>query len=244
MIFLLFPILSFASVWSLAWEVPLDGRPQAAFFSGATGEVIVSVQGTDGRASLQSLSDTGKVVEKRLAVEAGQAGPLRAYGERIYWNVGKKVFSLPLKGGRTKVEAEVGGPLHDIALSRKGELYLAGPSGLMFGDRQLLTLEVNGLFFLGTDLHALQAGKSVVEVMKSESKVKNLCDGSCVGLERASDGTWLTVKGKTVLGGSNNVLLTLPSAPGRLAYIYRRETRDDLIVLPFPDEGKVRAYKR
>jgi hypothetical protein len=119
---------------------------------------------------------------------------------------------------------------------------VAGLRGFFRGGKLVDSASSRGLFFLGTDLHWLKNGGAVVSLtFPSPAKI---CASNCKWLERAPDGSWITVRGNQVVAvGKKERVLAEGQGIGKPAYVYRRESKDDLLVIPFPDEGMVRAYR-
>jgi len=228
--------------WKQVWETKVPGKPVAAFFHAADGKIYVAAQRSEAKSAVWALSDLGALSTKALLEESGVAGPLRAGGGRLYWAVGEKVISFTPGGERKKEEARVSGEIFDIAVDPKGEVYVAGLRGFFRGEILVDPASSHGLFFLGTDLNWLKDGRAVVS-LSSPSPVK-ICPTSCKWLERAPDGSWITVRGNQVVTvGKKERVLAEGKGIGKPAYVYRRESKDDLLVIPFPDEGMVRAYR-
>lgn len=239
---LLFPFLVHAAEWKKSWELALDAKPRAAFFSVAEDAVLLSVEKKE--AEMLKISSDGKKREEFLIRKKGAAGPIRAYGDRLYWAVGDKVSSFTLSGAGVKEEGRAHFVIEDLALNRKGEIEVAGAGGVArLGEKKAIpSPAVTGLFQGQDTLYVLQEGKTLLAIPGSS---RPLCSGGCRGLERASDGSWVTVQGNDVIrvGKGREVLVAGKSPPGRIAYVYRRETKDDLIIVPYPDERVVRAFR-
>jgi hypothetical protein len=240
LILLLLPLLAQAA-WKEVWQVKLPGTPRAAFYEISSGKILVSAQLSQSQgkeAFVERIDLQGKLEEEPIAKEEGEAGPLRAFGGHVYWALGKKVVSFPAEGGRMKAEGEASFPVLDLALNGKGEVFVAGDGGVGKLGKAYDKPAATGLFFWVTDLFSLREGKSV----KGAGKTKKLCSGDCHGLERAPDGAWITAKGNEVLKNSK-VLVKGASPAGRIAYAYQRDSKYDLLIVPYPEEKTVKAYQ-
>jgi hypothetical protein len=256
MIFLLMSLglssMAVAASWIETWATEMPGKPVAAFFSASAGKVFVAVDKENAKSALYRLTTSGRLETDAFAEEKGPAGPVRAYGSRVYWVVGDKVFSYLESGKGRRLEAKTGEGIVDLALDAQGRLFLAGVAGVRVhegaglqagpqpspqGSTPPITDPSTGLFFAG-ELFALVDGR----IHSSAGKGEKICSRECRGLERAPDGAWMTTEGAAVKKG-REVLLQSTSVPGRFAYVYQRETRNDLIVLPLPEESRLRAYR-
>ena len=211
--------------------------PKAAFFYVHTGEILVAAGDTE--AELFRLSHEGKLLGS-FASEKGPPGPIRAFGERVYWIVGGKIVSYSADGKGRKVEGDFPGST-DLAFDSKGRLHVASEAGVEAGGAKVHAEPSSGLFSLGGGLHSL-TGKGWIAPLSGGAAVKGC---ACVGLERASNGQWLTADNKGVhsVGKGKETIVKSAYPPGRIGYLYRKDPKEDLLLVPVPEEKRVRAYK-
>lgn len=249
----MFALAAFAAEPKEIWSLKIEGgKPEAAFFDVASSSLYVSVAENGGGARLDKVSLEGKLEEKGAFKAKGEAGPLRAYGGKLFWVAGERVMVLdPKESGTLELKPYPNGKgtALDIAIARDGAVYLSFAGGSLWrvGEKtEGVSLSGNGnvraLFVLNDKLHYLQDGKLFA---RSEAQPKavlseTFCD--CRWLERTSAGHWLTVKGSQVLVARKPVL-TLKTEIGRPAYVFRMDTTQDFFVLPLPEENSVRAYR-
>ncbi len=234
MLFLFLASVALAD-WKPVWKLETQGAPKTVFFDASSGKIFLSVE-SGKKAWVERISYEGKS-EETIAKGDAPAGPLRAYGGRIYWGAGGKVFSFGPEGEKKKVEAEIPS-ITDIALDAKGILYVASEAGVYSQGKVIFSKPVTSLLYLQS-LHIFSQGKIIVD-----SKESLFCD--CLGLERAPLGGWFTAEGKKIVrrnGKTKEVLLVASSPPGRLGYLYRRETKEDLLLVPRPDGKVLEAYR-
>lgn len=241
-------------VWELSFS---SGKPTAVFFDVASGALFVSLRDQEsGRIAKVSLE--GKIQNEKVAASQGVPGPLRSFDGRIYWISGDQVQSW----GRTGVVSEGHFPKElgdavDLAITRNRVIYLGTTSGAVVRlqdgvfSRELGGAPVTGLFLLEDTLHILRGTRLHFLTLGAESEAERasmaLCEVNCYGLERTNGGNWLTVSKGGVLevngAGRSTLLLSTSQKLGRPAYVYRRDPKDDFYVLPFQEEGKIRAYR-
>lgn len=242
---LLGPAIALSADWAQQWEAKVPGKPAAAFFSAGNGKIYVSTNLNSGRAAVYALTDTGQLEAKAIIEADGTAGPLRGNGDRILWAAGNQILSFTAEGEKRKVEATAESAPIDLAVDGKGKIFWGLKSGLFTEGKRILGVPVQGLFFWGSDLFLLNDGKALQSAFDPKVKSEVICSGQCSGLERIPDGSWLTVKGKNAIsaGKGNRILVSGKTVPGKPAYLYRRETKEDLLILPVPGEGVVRAFR-
>lgn len=240
------------------WTVDFPkADPAAAFFDVASSQIFVSLS-TEGGARLDAITLDGKVAKKRVHRGSGAAGPLRAHGGKIYWVTGNTLRRLNPDGSKAEVVGSVPsslGRVTDLAIARDGTVFAATGSGAIYRltPREGTVLHrgasIGGLFLLNSTLHVLRGGElQMIEVggIDTASTSRMLCTGICHGLERTSGGDWVTAEGKVIreVGPHTaRVLLEASVVPGRFAYVYQRDPKDDLLVVPFPAMNQVRAYR-
>jgi len=229
------------AAWKQVWETKVPGRPLAAFFHAADGKIFVATQ-TEKKSAVWAVSDAGTLSEDAIIEEKGNAGPLRAGGGRLYWAVGGKVISFTPEGGKKKEEGKFTDEILDLTVDPKGQVYLAGAKGLLLGEKVIQPKAVHGLLFLAMDLYTLNEGKVVAT--RNSSSPLTVCAAGCKWLERSPDGSWITVRGNQVVAvGKKETVLAEGKGLGKPAYVYRRESKDDLLIVPYPEEGMVRAFR-
>ncbi len=242
-------------LWSLAFPA---AEPVAVFFDAASSSLLVSLAEKGGGGRVDRVTLEGKLDQARVARGEGRPGPLRAFGPQIYWISGPEVRSFGPNGNVSEgsVPPELGAPV-DIAVGRGNNIYVGTASGALYRPvagavraPELRGDPVTGIFLLddtlyllrGTRLQALRAGAGA----NPQSSTTPLCKSQCYGLERTSDGTWLTTRKGGVLEASaksTRVWLATDARLGRPAYVYRKDSKEDFYVIPFPAEGVVRAYR-
>jgi hypothetical protein len=235
---LLFSCAALAAPWKPAWTLSLPGQPRAAYFFSGDNKILVSLETDDGKAEVLQVSPAGRLLGT-LEETKGEAGPMRSYGDKVYWAVGKEVYSFFGKeGGSFRLEAKRQEPVTDLALDSKGRLTTGSARGLEPAAGRVRG-PIAGLFMLGEKLYYLSRGR-VGEVGGKSEKV---C-ASCRGLETAQEGGWITVEGDTVIrtGKKKALLAKLPSAPGRIGYLYRLDSSEDLLLVPLPQERQLSAF--
>jgi len=240
-------------LWSLAFP---GAHPQAAFFDAASSALFVSVGDAEG-ARVDRVSLEGKLLKKGVTRAKGAPGSLRAYDGRIYWIAGDQVMSFTDEGTLSlgRLLKENGDPV-DLALGRSGAVFVGMSDGsLLRLEAGLSSVEfrgqpITGLFLLEDTLFILRGTRlqsvTLANFSDPESNAASFCSVNCYGLERTSSGYWLTTqKGKVleVDGTRTKVLLTTGKSLGRPAYVYRKDPKDDFFVIPFPEEGMVRAFR-
>jgi hypothetical protein len=190
----------------------------------------------------------GKLTQASVASAKGTAGPLRAYDGKVYWAVGNSLWRFVLAEARLELVTEAPGTIADIAIGAGGKVYLGTKEGGLYeksGKRLTLKnqgAEVTGLFFLESSLFVLRE-----KTLENAGHSSIICSSLCRGLERSSSGAWITASGAKILevnGKKNRVLANLPEAPGRISYVYRRDPKDDFLVIPLPDSHVLRAFGR
>jgi hypothetical protein len=232
LLLLLLPLFAHAKPWKQVWEVRFDTAPRFAFYDATSSNVLVALDG----AAVRRISLQGEAEKENFAEAEGTPGPMRAYGGRIYWAIGKTIYSFPADGGRLRKEAEASAPVLDLSLDAKGKLFVAGAKGVGEPKKEY-GAAATSLFALSADLFTLRGGN-----VSGPAKERKICDQAAFGLERSPDGKWVTVCGKRV-SREGETLVEGKTKPGRIAYVYRKESQYDLLVVPFPEEKVVRAYQ-
>jgi hypothetical protein len=246
-----------AAVLVEKWSVTIkDGSPVAAFFDAGSGSVFVSV--SEGKqARLDRFDLTGKLLKQGIAEAEGRAGPMRAHFGKIYWTAGFTIWSLdPIteKKGKVKNIAEGTGDITDFTVARDGTIYVSLSKGMLLETNKESSQvraegePITGLFLLDTELymvktHQLQAYSLTTQKLGAK---KNFCHSDCLGLEKASSGSWITAEGnklREIKEKANRVLLDAKEPLGRLGYIYDREPKEDMVIIPFPASKTLRAYR-
>ncbi len=237
-----------AAPWVQRWDTSVDGKPRAAFFDAGKASLLIAVEKTDGKAELLRFSLSGKPGEDAVAKAKGVPGPLRAYGDQLFWLVGGRLLSFSEKGRSLSVAKifDENAPFTDVTVVRGGKPVAVGEKGLVSeGKVEPAHAGATGVYQHLDDLHVLAGGRRLQ--MVGAKGGETLCETTCRWLERGSDGAWFTVDGKRLLrhpaGKKSETFLDFSSEPGRPAYVFQKDPKDDLILVPFPDEGKVRAYR-
>ena len=245
---LIFSLVAQAAPWVQRWEASLDGKPRAAFFDAGKASLLVAVEKKNGNAELLRFSLSGKPEEDAVAEAKGVPGPLRAYGDQLFWLVGGRLLSFSEKGRSLSVPKifDENAPYTDVTVVRGGKAVVVGEKGLVREDRvEPAHAGGMGVYQHLDDLYVLAEGRRLQKVGSKGGE--NLCEKACRWLELGSDGAWFTVEGKRLLrqppGKKRETFLEFSSEPGRPAYVFQKDSKDDLILVPFPDEGKVRAYR-
>ncbi len=254
MIFLFLAALAFARepLWTYSFQ---DGKPTAVFFDVQTTSLFVSVN-AGAQARVDQFSVDGKRLKKGVLQKKGVAGPLRTFAERLYWIVGQEVLRWSEEQGQEVIgvlPADLGQPT-DLAVGSKERVFVGSSGGALYllPEKKVVApgAPITGLFLLVDRLFLLR-GKDLESVRVAsdfarKQEIKNFC-GSCVGIERSSEGTWLTVDSEGirevgVKGGT--VFSPLPELAGRLAYLYRKDPKDDQVIVPLPKAGELRAFRK
>ena len=212
MILFLFFSLAHAQVWKPAWNAPLPGDGRAAYFFAQQNKILVSVQFPE-KSELLQLDFDGKNPLVLTTVAEGGAGAIRSYEGTIFWVVGKSVFSVTEGKASAKIQSEK--KIADISVSQKGELLLA---------------KGEGIFFLWPDLFRLEEGI----LFQKDKKLPLKCSG-CWGLEKIPGGAWFSSRGTEVVELGKNkpkAVLSLEREIGRIGYIYARDSKDDILLVP------------
>jgi hypothetical protein len=230
-ILLLMPFLAHAA-WPVSFEIALEETPRAVAFDAGRRALLVALDDGKGNAHVDQYSLAGKLEKKGLVKASGTAGPLRTYGEKIFWLVSNRLVD------ETAKPLEFYGD--DVTVMRGGNPATAGAKGLMGLAAQGPDLKnATGIYQKNDAFFVLHDGDQLSEAGKIGQQ--KICPKDCRWLEINSKGEWLTVGGNEIFR-AGKAWLKLPSAPGRPAYIFRKETKEDFIVVPFPAEKKVRAY--
>jgi hypothetical protein len=232
LLLLLLPLVAHSKPWKQVWEVRFDSAPRFAFYDASSSNVLVALDG----ASVRRISLQGEAEKENIVEREGKPGPLRAYGGRIFWAVDKEIYSFPNDGGRLRKEGESAAVVNDISLNAKGQLFVASEKGVGEPGKEA-GAATSALFALSSELYSLNGGE-----VSGPGRKKKVCDGSALGLERSPDGKWITACGKRV-SREGEVLAEGNTVPGRIAYVYRKESQYDLLIVPFPEEKAVRAYQ-
>lgn len=232
LLLLLLPLFAHAKPWKQVWEVRFEAAPRFAFYDATSSNVLVALDG----AAVRRISLQGEVEKEDFVSTEGAPGPMRAYGGRIYWAIGKQVYSFPADGGRLRKEAEALAEVADISLDAKGKLFVASAKGVGEPGKEA-GAAANALFALSSDLYSLSEGT----VHGPEGK-KKICPKPASGLERSSNGKWITICDGQV-SREGEILAPAAGAPGRIAYVYRKESKYDLLIVPYPEEKAVRAFQ-
>lgn len=244
--FLLFAVFAQAGDIFVGWGALTPGNaPRAVFYNAATDSLFVSMDSAKGPLVEQWGMEGQKISDVFSLHEKKTAGALRAYDGKIYWAVGNTVWRFTPEGKEAKAVAEVPGSITDIAIAGNGALYIGTAEGVIYKnskDEKFNTgSKVTGLFFLENTLFALR--EKTLDKIQGDSVVsEKICSSPCRGLERSSAGEWIMTEGKA-LRIKKRVADTFKHEPGRFAYVYRRDPKDDLLVVPFPDFGGLQAYK-
>lgn len=240
-------------LWSLSFE---KAKPEAVFFDVSKGALYVSLaEGDTARLDLVSLA--GKLEQTAVNRGKGKPGPMRVFDDQLFWIVGQQVLSFGV-GGTVPigtVPADLGNPV-DIAVGRGRAVHVGTTSGTLYrlqsgeGTRVLTGQPISGLFLLENTLYILRGTALQTFALSPEadieSKVTPLCSKPCQGLERSSSGAWISVQKDRLVeisGTKERTLLKSGQAMGRPAYVYRKDPKDDFFVVPFPEEGVIRAYR-
>lgn len=236
--FLFFALCALAAPWKEQWQAAVPGQPRAAYFLVASGEILVASE-HEGVSSLLRYATDGQLLGVFVR-EEGKAGPIRSYGDRIYWAVAGRIYSYAADGSGRREES-VPGEVNDIAFDSKGKMFVAGPKGVTHDGKSIATGATEGLFNLAGELFLLSGG--LVRSLSGAGKPEKCAD--CRGLERGSDGRWISAQGRRVLriGRNSDEMAKENSSLGRFAYVYRKDTKEDLLVIPLPDEKKLKAYR-
>jgi hypothetical protein len=232
LLLLLLPLFAYAKPWKQVWEVRFEAAPRFVFFDAMSSNVLVALDG----AAVRRISLQGEADKEVFAETEGKPGPMRAYGGRIYWAVGKQIYSFPTDGGRLRKEAEALADVNDISLDAKGRLFVASAKGVGEPGKESDSA-ASALFALSSDLFTLREG-----TVTGPAPKKKICEKTATGLERSSDGKWITVCDGQV-SREGEILAPAPGTPARIAYVYRRESKYDLLIVPYPDEKAVRAFQ-
>ncbi|MGZ3713716.1 MAG: hypothetical protein ACXVBE_18255, partial [Bdellovibrionota bacterium] len=107
---------------------------------------------------------------------------------------------------------------------------------------------ITGLFLLDTDLYLLKKKHIQSLELKTEKlgPKKVFCQSECIGLEKASSGAWITAEGnklREINGTKTETILEAKETIARFAYVYDREPKEDMLILPFPKSSMLRAYR-
>jgi hypothetical protein len=234
------------------WTFKVDGVPRAVFFEAENGRVLVSVE--DGAsARLDQLDLQGQLKKKGIAQAEGMAGPLRAHFGEIYWVAGRKI--LKITGGKQQPVAEVPATcraVSDLTVTRQGKILLGCRGGQVLAFEPGVKLPaagkpVTGLFLLDSVLYVLRGEKLGPFDLEGKALAGRKLGGNpCYGLERSSAGNWISVCRNTVMEfGPKKARVLLPAEGelGRIGYIYDREPKNDLLLVPFTSAREIRAYK-
>ena len=229
------------------WSAKVEGgEPVAVFFDAATASVFASVKTSSG-ARVDQFSAEGQLLRKNVVRASGSAGALRAYDGKIYWVAGDSLWRFAPGARRAEKVAKLpAAGVRDLAVDKDGKVYYAThASGTTVGKGA----DATAVLLLEKDLFILRGGELFVAEQGSQAERTHLllCKSTapCQGLERSSGGAWIVAEGselKSVSAKENRVVATLPSVPGRLGYIYRKDAKEDLVVIPFPDAHTIRAY--
>ena len=228
---LLIAQLSFAS--SVVWELPLDSaEPRAVLFEPNSAAIYLSLQSGEA-AGLVKIALDGKIIDRSFAVARGEAGPLRAFDDHLYWVGGEKVWKVPLQGGKQKT-ALMNAPdnVNDIAVDKDGTVYLATNFGIE--GAKITDKKVTGLFILDRILYFLEEG-NLREFSLKDRKIKGkktkFCS-SCAGLERNSAGDWISVEAGKIILVKGKKKTAFSTGTGRIAYVFQMDTKNDFLVVP------------
>ncbi len=81
-----------APLWTRAFP---GEHPTAAYFDATSGTLFVSLRDPNGEGGrIAQVSLDGKVEKPTVARSKGPPGPLRSYGDRLYWISGQGVQSF------------------------------------------------------------------------------------------------------------------------------------------------------
>lgn len=237
-----------AAPWTMRWEASVDGKPRAAFFDAGKSSALVAVETKGGRAELRRFSLSGKPSDEVVAEAKGEPGPVRVYGDAIFWIVDGKLLAFG-ENGRAATVAKAfdeNAPYADVTVQRGIKPVAVGAKGLVSAEKlDPAFAGATGIYQHLDDLHVLAEGRRLQKVGAKGGEM--LCEKACRWLELSSDGAWLTVEGKRLLrrsaGKKSEPFLEFTTEPGRPAYVFQKDQKDDLILVPFPDEGKLRAYR-
>jgi hypothetical protein len=230
--------------WVNTFEIAVEGKPRAAYFDAGTSSLLVALDnGAEARVDRYSLE--GKLQEKGVMTGAGEAGALRAYDVRLFWLAGGKLLASGPHGRALPVsEKFAGGGFADVTVLRGGKPLAVGAAGVTTEEKvDPFFKGATGVYQFLNDVYVLFGGRLG---KLGETKSEKVC-GDCHWLERTSAGDWLFVEGKKVIRRAadkkNRTFLELSSAPGRPAYVFQKDPADDFLVVPLPEEGKVRAFR-
>lgn len=217
-----------AKGWKIFWETPVaDGRPVAVLFHAQEDSLLVAVAEAGGGARVDQYSLDGTRQKTGLVRAKGAPGVLRAFDGQLYWRLDGSVAAFSLKDGK---------PLPAPAAAKGSDFVVTGQGAV-------LSAEKGGLFLLVNELYTLEGNRVRRAGEKSGERV---CARECVGLWRSSAGAWLTLEGRALLesrGGRFQPLLKLAERASSIAYVYRKDAKEDLIVVALPS-GKLVGYRR
>ncbi|RZA09870.1 MAG: hypothetical protein EOP11_00230 [Proteobacteria bacterium] len=234
-----------APIWDSAFEFAVEGKPRAVFFDAGTSSLLVATDVKTG-ARVDRYSLEGKLQEKGTMDAAGDAGALRAYDTKLFWIVGGKLKASGPHNTKLEVTKNFqDATLTDITVLRGGKPLGVGAAGVITDEKVDATFQgITGVYQYLDDIYLLADGKRLARAGKAGSEA--FCE-NCRWLERTSAGDWLTVNGNKLLRRSGKKpaekFLELSSAAGRPAYVFQKDPADDFILVPLPEEGKVKAFR-
>jgi hypothetical protein len=231
--------------WENTFDIAVEGKPRAVFFDAGTSSLLISLD-ANGGARVDRYSLEGKLQEKGTMKAAGEAGALRAYDVNLYWIAGGKLIASGPHGKALALsEAFAPGNFTDVTVLRGGKPLAVGPAGVTSAEMANAGYpQATGVYQYLNDVYVLFAGGKLTRL--GEKKSEKVCK-DCRWLERTSAGDWLFVEGKKLIrhvtGKKSFPFLEFSSAPGRPAYVFQKDPADDLVLVPLPEEGKVKAFR-
>lgn len=257
---LLLALSACASPLTEKWSAKVeDGEPVAAFFDVSSAHLFVSVKEEGDSARIDRFDLSGKLVKKGIARAHGLAGNLRAHSGKIYWVAGQTVWRFQPETARREKVGEIPGKLgepRDLAVTRNGEVLVGLSDGVLYslaeeGKIRARGASIGGMFLLDNILYILRETKLEPFDLsgKNQGVLSPVCRKKCSGLEKTSSGSWITAEepGLREFSAkspkSNRILLETNETLGRFAYVYERDTANDLLIVPFSSEKSLRAFR-
>ena len=247
----IFFLLSLAFAESLSkrvlWSLDLDFSPQAVFYEVSKDRLLVGYE-----AGIAEVSAQGVLQKKAWSKEATAVRAMRSYAGVLGAINAQELFLLSLETGHLQKKYKIPAlSLVDIAVGSQGEWYLADSVGKKvwiftqgkateywsLKEAPRAVLHIGDILYVATEEGIWQKNTKTLE----SKKLRKQRTPELFGLERGPEGTFYFLTRGSLQSTRKKNLLRLDGPGADFAYVYRRESVNDFLVLP--EAKKLRAVK-
>jgi hypothetical protein len=208
------------------WSIGLDGPATDLSYSVESNRIAFSVQKSMRMAELWEASPANGSSSKLIALKRGQSRGLSVIEGHWLWLVGGG-WKIPFGGGAPlEVKESLPPGQLPFALGPEGKIYWGHPgeATVYFYTNEIYSVGAGGVFLRGPN----------------KGKRANDCADRCRLLLRDSLGKWILFSEKDLFWGKK---WPLPSRPAGAVVIFGRESGAEKLVVSFPGEKRIRAYR-